>query len=139
MIDAIERTLELDASPADVWRALTDPTEIAGWFGDSAELESAPGGEGWFGWEKHGRFAVRVEEFEPITRFAWRWARKAETPLEETPSTLVEWTLIPRDDGGTTLLLKETGFERPQDREDNVGGWKKELQDLVEHLGKGAA
>jgi len=139
MIEAIERTLELDASPADVWRALTDPTELAGWFGDSAELSPELGGEGWFGWEKHGRHAVRVEEFEPITRFAWRWARKADIALEEGLSTLVEWTLIPRDDGGTTLLLKETGFEHPEDREDNLGGWKKELQHLVEYLAQGAS
>jgi uncharacterized protein YndB with AHSA1/START domain len=134
MIEVIEKTLELEASPADVWRALTDPTEIAGWFGDSAELDLQVGGEGWFGWESHGRFAVRVEEFEPITRFAWRWARKADVPLAEVRSTLVEWTLIPKEDGGTTLLLKESGFERPEDREENVGGWKEELQDLVEHL-----
>lgn len=139
MIEAIERTLELEASPQDVWRALTDPTEIAGWFGDTAELDAELGSEGWFGWEGHGRAAVRIEEFEPITRLAWRWARAIDVALEETRSTLVEWTLIPKEGGGTTLLLKESGFERSEDREDNVGGWKQELQHLVEHLEKGAS
>lgn len=135
-IPAIERTLELRAAPERVWRALTEAGEIARWFGDTAEIEAREGAEGWFGWEKHGRFAVRVERCEPPRRFAWRWARKKDTPLDESPSTLVEWELQARGDGGTTLKLRESGFERPEDREDNVGGWKSELGDLLELLGE---
>jgi len=134
MIDAIERTLELGAAPDRVWKALTDTNEITAWFGDSAELEPRLGAEGWFGWESHGRFAVRIEALELETRLAWRWAREADTPLDQTRSTLVEWTLIPRPDGGTTLKLEESGFGRERDREENVGGWKHELGHLSDHL-----
>lgn len=138
-IPAIERTLELRAAPERVWRALTEAGEIARWFGDTAELEAREGAEGWFGWKNHGRFAVRVERCEPPRRFAWRWARKKDTPLDDSPSTLVEWEVVPRGDGGTTLKLRESGFERPEDREDNVGGWKSELGDLLELLGEDRA
>jgi uncharacterized protein YndB with AHSA1/START domain len=31
MIEAIEMKLEFDRSPEDIWRALADPAEIAGW------------------------------------------------------------------------------------------------------------
>lgn len=134
MIDAIQRTLELEAGPDRVWKALTSADELASWFGDSAELDPGLGGEGWFGWESFGRAAVRIEAFEPETRLVWRWARESNTPLDQARSTLVEWTLIPRPDGGTTLKLEESGFEREQDREDNVGGWKHELGDLEDHL-----
>ena len=134
MIDAIQRTLELEAGPDRVWKALTSADELASWFGDSAELDPRLGGEGWFGWESFGRAAVRIEAFEPETRLVWRWARESNTPLDQARSTLVEWTLIPRPDGGTTLKLEESGFEREQDREDNVGGWKHELGDLEDHL-----
>ncbi len=134
MIDAIQRTLQLEAAPERVWRALTDDKEIASWFGDSAELDPRQGAEGWFGWQGFGRAAVRIEAFEPPTRLVWRWAREADSPLDEVRSTVVEWTLIPRSDGGTTLELVESGFERVQDREDNVGGWKHELADLANHL-----
>lgn len=134
MIEAIQRTLELDVAPERVWKALTDEKEIAGWFGDSAELDPAQGAEGWFGWEGFGQAAVRIEVFEPLTRLVWRWAREADSPLDEVRSTVVEWTLIPRSDGGTTLELVESGFEREEDREDNVGGWKQELADLTNHL-----
>ena len=134
MIAVIEKKLELDQSPADVWRALTDPTEVANWFGDSASFTPEAGGEGWFGWESHGRFAMRIEQFEPPQRLAWRWAREAGKPLAETHSTLVEWVLLPREDGGTTLLLKESGFSTEQSLQENTQGWQKELQHLVEFL-----
>ncbi|HEX6200280.1 MAG TPA: SRPBCC domain-containing protein [Thermoanaerobaculia bacterium] len=137
-IDAIERILELRADPERVWRAVTRPEEIARWFGDSAELEAREGAEGWFGWSKYGRFAVRVEGCEPPRLFAWRWAREEGKPLDETRSTRVEWELVPRDGGGTVLHLRESGFEHPEDREDNVGGWKHELDELLEYLGEPA-
>lgn len=133
-MQAIKRTLELNSSPEDVWRALTDPTELSGWFGDTTELTLVVGSEGWFGWEQHGKFAVRVEEYDPITRFAWRWAQSAGKRLDESHSTLVEWTLIPRNGGGTTLHLRESGFALDEDRTRNDGGWTQELQHLQDFL-----
>lgn len=136
---AIHRTLELRSPPERVWRALTEAEEVSRWFGDSTLFEAREGAEGWFGWEKHGRYAVRVERCEPPRRFSWRWARKSDTPLDDSPSTLVEWELTPRGDGGTTLELTESGFARPEDRADNVGGWRQELGHLLAHLGEEGA
>ncbi|UCE40180.1 MAG: hypothetical protein JSV17_12015 [Candidatus Aminicenantes bacterium] len=45
-----------------------------------------------------------------------------------------EWTLIPRDDGGTTLMLKETGFTTEESREENVDGWEHELGHMKKYL-----
>lgn len=42
----IERTLELEASPDRVWRAITDPTELSKWFGHETDLDLVPGYEG---------------------------------------------------------------------------------------------
>ena len=134
MIETIEKKLELDQSPEIVWRALTDPTKVAGWFGETAAFNAELGGEGYFGWESHGRFAMRIEEFEPPKRLAWTWGRQPNKPLSETHSTLVEWTLLPREDGGTTLLLKESGFATEESRQENDGGWKHELGELVDFL-----
>ena len=137
MIEEIERSVELDSKVEDVWRALTDPTEVSGWFGESADFELEVGSVGWFGWEKHGRFAMRVEALDPPNRFAWRWSRDPGTEIDDGVTTLVEWTLIPRADGGTTLKLRESGFVRPEDREMNSGGWTEELQHLRAHLAAG--
>ncbi len=62
------------------------------------------------------------------------WARETDTPLDEATTTTVEWNLEPREDGGTTLHLRETGFVRPEDRQDNDDGWDKELGELVAYL-----
>ncbi len=133
---AIERTLELDASPARVWRALTDPRELAAWFPDRVD-DLVPGeeGEGWLFWKDHGRYAIRLELVESPSRLVWRWARDAETSLDAGPTTTVEWRLEPLEGGGTKLHLRESGFARPEDRAGNVAGWEHELGELVAHLG----
>jgi len=135
MIATIDKKLELEQPPETVWSALTDPAQVASWFGETAEFKAESGGEGYFGWQSHGRFALRIEEFDPPNRLTWRWGREANNSLEETHSTVVEWTLLPREDGGTTLLLKESGFATEESRRENAGGWKHELGELVDFLG----
>jgi uncharacterized protein YndB with AHSA1/START domain len=135
MIATIDKKLELEQSPEAVWSALTDPAQVASWFGETAEFKAELGGEGYFGWQSHGRFALRIEEFDPPNRLTWRWGREANKSLDETHSTVVEWILFPRRDGGTTLLLKESGFATEESRQENVGGWEHELGELVELLG----
>lgn len=130
---SVERTLELTASPEGVWRALTDPEELARWFPDRVDQEgSGPGAHGSFFWENHGAYAFRVEAADRPRRLVWRWARDAETPLDAGVTTQIEWVLEPRDDGGTTLHLCESGFVRSEDQEGNSKGWDAELGELVE-------
>ena len=136
--DAIKRTIELGVSPARVWVALADPAGLASWFPDRVEgLAPEEGETGWLVWNNHGRYAIMIEWLEPGRRLVWRWARKPETPLEGGYNTTVEWTLAEREGGGTILRLVESGFRTESDREDNVGGWKHELGELVDHLKAG--
>jgi len=138
-MDAIEKTLELEASPERVWRAMTDAAELARWFpDDGAQLEAFPGGCGWLSWEAHGRFALEVVVFEPPRRLAWRWSHQPDRPVGDGPSTLVEWTLTPREGGGTLLELRESGFLTEKHRQENTGGWEHELGELVDYLGRAA-
>ena len=131
----VERRLELDVSVERVWRALTDPEELARWFPDRVDQAGvAAGAEGQFIWEEHGKYAFRIEAFEPPYRLAWRWARDPGLSLTETVATQVEWILESRPDGGTTLRLCESGFVRVEDREGNAKGWDAELGELVELL-----
>lgn len=139
MTEAIERTLELSAEPARVWSALTETAELIKWFPAEAEFDLRPGGEGWFAWPEHGRFALRVETVEPPLRLAWRWARDRDVAIDDGRSTLVEWTLEPREDGGTRLSLRESGFARDEDRRGNEEGWTEELAELESLLASPAA
>jgi uncharacterized protein YndB with AHSA1/START domain len=131
----VEKVLEFQASPERVWKAITDPAELSMWFGDRTELELRPGGEGFMAWNSHGSFAVRVEEVDPPQRLVWSWVHEPDVPFDAAPSTRVEWTLTPREGGGTTLHLKETGFLTDKHHQDNTGGWDEELGELVQLLG----
>ena len=134
MTAAVEKTLILAASPERVWRALTDPAELARWFPDSTDLEPRVGSTGTFDWEAHGKYAVRVERIEPPGLLVWTWARDANVGLDEGPRTTIEWRLEPRPDGGTTLRLRESGFTDAKYRDGNDEGWDKELGELVDYL-----
>ena len=136
MILEIDKTMKLTASPERVWRAITQADEISSWFPETIRWEARIGGEGWFGWEKHGRYSVRIEAFEPPRYMSWRWAREPDKPLEETDTTLVEWTLYPRLGGGTTLRVKESGFKTEEYTLANDAGWNAELSELLQLLGE---
>jgi len=90
MADDVTRESTLPVSPAEAWRALTEPERLAEWLGDPLELELEPGGglrirtladeerAGWvedvaeprrlsFWWAADGEEATRVElELEEV-------------------------------------------------------------------------
>ena len=94
-----EVTLPLDADEA--WETVT---ELSEWLVEDADLALEPGEEGTLrltdGEERH---AV-VDEVEPGTRLAfWWWAT-------EELATRVELTLVPAEDGGTRVVVVESGY-----------------------------
>lgn len=42
----VRRRTVVEAPPADVWRAITDPDELATWWGRGSTLDANPGGVG---------------------------------------------------------------------------------------------
>jgi uncharacterized protein YndB with AHSA1/START domain len=133
---AIERTLELGAPRARVWKAITDPTELVRWFPNRAEWDLRPGGTGVFFWDGYGDFPIQVVTVEEPEYLAWRWGNQTDVGMEPSDeTTLVEWWLDERPDGGTTLRLRESGFTTAQHREGNSQGWDEELGELADLLG----
>ncbi len=106
MTDRIEREVLVEASPQEVWEAITE----AGWLADEVELELCPGGDAQFrsgdqvktGW---------VEDVSEPERLAFWWA------VDGEPATRVELTLID-ERIATRLRVVET---RPLDVLDLVG------------------
>jgi len=135
----VEKTLELAASIEAVWRAISDPAELSFWFGQGAELELRPGAEGAFIWDEHGRYACRVDEVEAPRRLVWSWVHEPDVAFSSGSATRVEWTLTAREDGGTTLHLKESGFLTDRHQGQNDRGWDEELAELVALIGATAA
>ncbi len=131
----IRESILIHAPRERVWRALTDEAELGSWFPKRAELSTGAGAEGWFDWQEQGRYAVRIETFEPPARLVWRWAREADQPVGTGESTVVEWTLHEEADGSTRLELRESGFTDRKAYEGNREGWTEELGELVAYLG----
>jgi len=140
--DTIERELVLPYPVERVWKAITDPAELAQWFGDSAEVDLRPGGTATFGWSEHNaRDVGLVEAVEPPRRFAFWWGAGSESTGETANRTLVEFPLEPVA-GGTRLRLVESGFAALADGDKrhagNSEGWKVELGELEAYLRGGS-
>lgn len=130
----VEKTIDFEASPERVWRAITDPEQISRWFGHEAVFEATVGFEGAMIWREHGSFALRVEEVTPPSRLVWSWLHEDGVPFDAAIATRIEWTLTPLDGGGTRLNVLESGFRTDLHVQQNTDGWNEELAELVEFL-----
>ena len=137
--DRIERAIELPHPPERVWTALTTAEGLAAWFGDHAEIDLRPGGDGRIVWDDQGfGQRLRVERVDEPRVFAFTW-RIYGLPEDDPRRTYVEFTLEPVA-AGTRLHLVETGFaqlgpgEHATAHGGNTEGWSRELGELAAHL-----
>ena len=146
MSDRIEKRIELQASPARVWRALTDYKEFGQWFRVNLEGPFVPGqavrGKITHPGFEHVTWEAVVKKMEPERLFSFTWHPYAVDPAQdyskETP-TLVEFRLE-KTATGTLLLLTESGFDKiPSDRRleafrMNDGGWTAQMKNIEAHV-----
>ncbi len=144
----IEKHAHLAASPARVWKALTDYKEFGAWFGvkldepftvgrKSTGLFTHPGYE-------HVEWNADVIAIEPSKRFAFTWHPYGIDPkvdyTQETPTT-VEF-LVAEGPAGTHLIVTESGFDdvpaarRAEAFKMDEGGWNAQLENVAAHLAK---
>jgi uncharacterized protein YndB with AHSA1/START domain len=142
----IDRTIEIDAAPERVWRALTDAAELSAWFQVAIEGSIQAGNEVQMTSvhpdHKGQRFRVKFVEMSPPSRFVWQWHPGAVDPgvdYSEEPRTTVTFTLE-RSGRGTRLSVAETGFDaiaverRGKVYGDNEQGWSEVLVWLRNHV-----
>ncbi|MGB7137113.1 MAG: SRPBCC family protein [Acidobacteriaceae bacterium] len=144
--DRIEKSVELRAPIARVWRALTDYREFGAWFrvaldGPFTAGEDAHGKITHPGYE-HLTFHAVVQDIDPPSYFAFTWHPYAVDVAvdysKETP-TLVEFRLQPTADG-TRLTVTESGFsDLPDDRRQeafarNSEGWSMQMKNVEDYL-----
>lgn len=117
-------------SPAQVWRALTDPALVARWWAPG-EIRAEVGHRFDMDMGPWGKQPCEVLTVEPETLFRYRFA-------ESTLDTIITWQLEP-EGTGTKLRLTHSGF----DVESAAGksayegmkpGWPGVLQKLRESL-----
>ncbi len=104
-----------------VWRALTEPAELAAWLMPN-NFQAEPGHRFLLEAPLHiGEFECEVLEVDPPRQLSYTWRGG---PLEHT---VVSWLLTPQD-GGTRLQLRHNGFQEDSPaevtmRRDFDSGW----------------
>ena len=140
--DRIETRVVLRAPRARVWRAIADVKEFSTWFrltfdGPFVAGKTVRG--------SHDKFKVemRIERIEPERYFSYRWHPYPKDPAKdyaEEPMTLVEFTFEDAEDGGTTVTIVESGFDRiPLARRAeafrmNTEGWGSQIKNLERYV-----
>jgi uncharacterized protein YndB with AHSA1/START domain len=150
MTDRIEKTVELKAPVARVWRALTDHREFGQWFRVRLEGPFVPGevarGHITYPGYEHLHWEAVVQRMEPERLFSFIWHPYAIDPNQDysgEPPTLVEFTLE-KTATGTRLRIVESGFDKiPAKRRDeafrmNDRGWSIQTENIAQHVEQGA-
>lgn len=131
-----EHVLEIQASPDDVWKAITDPTEITRWFALAAEAIPGKGGEIVYRW---GDFVGRCKilAWKPPSHLRTSWMEAPASPAGQGAALVVDWH-IEGSAGKTTLRLVHSGFgpgaEWEREYDGTRRGWTFELQGLKHYL-----
>jgi uncharacterized protein YndB with AHSA1/START domain len=145
MSDRIEKVVELKASPARVWRALTDHVEFGQWFRVKidAPFEVGKPSTGFMTWPGYEdvRWRATVRAMEPEKLFSYTWPHPSDLRADEpdAPETLVEFRLEPVG-AGTRLTIVESGFDAvPADRRmkalrSNTEGWDIQAGNVKAHV-----
>ncbi|MEM8703135.1 MAG: SRPBCC family protein [Pseudomonadota bacterium] len=141
----ISKVVELQAPPAQVWKALTDHKAFGDWFrvdldqkfqvgGKSTGRMTYPGHEG-------APWVVYIERMEPERLFSFCWydCDDGSKQNEDQPALRVEFQLeeIPK---GTRLTITESGFSAlPHSRRievmrGNREGWNIQADNLARYL-----
>ena len=102
----VERSVELDAGPDDVWPVLTESDQLEGWLGEQVEIDMQPGGCGHVIDDDGVAREVLVTAVEPGQRLAWHWW------ADGGELSSVEITLVPIP-GGTRVDVVEIGAAPP--------------------------
>jgi uncharacterized protein YndB with AHSA1/START domain len=144
-LSRIDKSIDIEAPPERVWRALTSANELSEWFRVTIEGVIAPGEELWMTSVHPGyagqRFRVRVTEMTPGRRLVWQWHPGEVDPAVDyarEPMTTVTFTLEPTE-RGTRLGVSESGFDeialarRAKVYGDNDKGWTEVLVWLQTH------
>jgi len=115
-----------DASPADVWHALTDAEALGNWFAPFITAQQNVGGIVEMSWDGKNMWPTTIEVWEPERHLRWADPAPAASDGPPPPRLMVDW-LISTENGQTVLRLVHSGFGEGAKWDDQVdgtlGGW----------------
>jgi uncharacterized protein YndB with AHSA1/START domain len=98
----VDRETVLDASPSEVWEAISEESRLEEWLAEEVELELVEGGDASFRFADGERRGT-VDAIEEERRLAFTWSRPGEPPSH------VEFRIEPIPEG-TRLLVTESAL-----------------------------
>ena len=115
---AFRMALDIEASPEDVWRALTQAEELVRWFPLDARVTPGEGGSMLWSWGKGWDWETRIDTWEPGRRL--RLVQEDARPYDAEGNMLaaaqaepaciaIEFTLETHQ-GKTRLRMVHSGF-----------------------------
>ncbi len=116
----IDVSFQTSATPEQVWRAITEPEEIAAWFSPEAKVEPGVGGSITFAWDDEMKFATPITAWEPGAHL--QTGDDREKDGEVFPIRIDYF--IETEKGQTTLRLVHSGFGDTADWDNEIAGYE---------------
>lgn len=134
--------LEINATPEEIWRALTDAGELVRWFPLQSRVTPGVGGRMFWGWDGRWAWESQIESWDPGRRLRLIEQRPAfdaaGQPLPNLPHALAMEFTLESLSGSTRLRLVHSGFGHGTDWDDEIesvsNGWQFELRSLRHYL-----
>jgi uncharacterized protein YndB with AHSA1/START domain len=135
-------SIDLDATPDEVWRALTDAKELVRWFPLQARVTPGAGGSMFWSWDEKWAWESTIEVWEPGKRLTLVENRPPfdanGAPLPGPPQRVAMEFTLETHQGRTRLRLVHSGFGQGASWDDELdgvsGGWQSELRGLRLYL-----
>ncbi|MHA3703108.1 ATPase [Jatrophihabitans sp. YIM 134969] len=134
-LDRIDKSIDIDASAEEVFALVSRP----GWWINTGSIDPAPDLRSdddltVLTHAEYGEFRLQTVERRSPSYVSFRWHHRLPDDGKHR-STLVEFHIRDRAEGGVTLRVVESGFtalQKPreewlEDRSDNDTGWDMEL------------
>jgi uncharacterized protein YndB with AHSA1/START domain len=122
---SLDRTVEIRASRATVFRFFTDSARWARWWGAGSTVEPRVGGAVLIVYPTGDRASGVVTELVPDERFAFTFGYEAAGKPIPPGGSLVTITLA--DAGGATRLVLRHDVATAATRDEHVQGWRYQL------------
>ena len=123
---AIVLEARYDASPADVWHALTNAEALRDWFAPFVNAGQNVGGVVEMSWDGVNMWPTTIEMWEPERHLRWADPAPSAPSDRPAPRLMVDW-FISTEAGQTVLRLVHSGFGEGAKWDDQIdgtqGGW----------------
>lgn len=105
----VETEIEIEATPDEVWHALTNAEELKRWFPLDARVKPGPGGSVWLSWGEGSDWESPIDLWQPAKRL--RTLETMPQPDGAAPlKVAVDYILAEAHGGKTVLRIVHSGF-----------------------------